>query len=128
MQNAEPANDLVLLSLGIAALVVAALWGVSVIRKNRETPRSAWLLPSTASPIGSYVPAARIGSLGYTSGQLPLRPGRLQRAGKLGRDVPVADGSSAAEACTLNALAAIDALVGLDSVAQVVKVVGGGTP
>lgn len=81
-------------------------------------------LPSTATSIGVYVPAVRTGDLVYTSGQLPLVRGLIERPGKVGREVSVTDASRAAEICTLNALAAIDALVGLDSVVRVVKVTG----
>lgn len=81
-------------------------------------------LPSTATPIGVYVPAVRAGDLVYTSGQLPLVRGSIERPGKVGHEVSVTDASRAAEICTLNALAAIDALVGLDSVVRVVKVTG----
>ena len=34
-------------------------------------------LPSVAAPVGSYVPAIKIGSLVMTSGQLPFRDGEL---------------------------------------------------
>ncbi|MDX3612167.1 RidA family protein [Streptomyces europaeiscabiei] len=81
-------------------------------------------LPSTVTPIGVYVPAVRAGDLVYTSGQLPSVRGSIERPGKVGRDVSVADASRAAEICALNALAAIDALVGLDAVVRVVKVTG----
>ncbi|MFE5095329.1 RidA family protein [Streptomyces sp. NPDC056638] len=81
-------------------------------------------LPSTATPIGVHVPAVRAGDLVYTSGQLPLVRGSIERPGKVGREVSVTDASRAAEICTLNALAAIDALAGLDSVVRVVKVTG----
>lgn len=81
-------------------------------------------LPSRATPIGVYVPAVRTGDLVYTSGQLPLVRGSIERPGKVGREVSVTDASRAAEICTLNALAAIDALVSLDSVVRIVKVTG----
>jgi len=81
-------------------------------------------LPAVAKPLAAYVPAARTGNLVYTSGQLPLAGGELVRTGKVGADVTPEDAKTAARICALNALAAIDALVGLDAVTQVVKVVG----
>lgn len=81
-------------------------------------------LPAVAKPLAAYVPAARSGNLVYTSGQLPLAGGELVRTGKVGADVTPEDAKTAARICALNALAAIDALVGLDAVTQVVKVVG----
>lgn len=77
-------------------------------------------LPPVATPVGSYVPAVRTGSLVYTSGQVPQDATK----GKVGAEVSAEDANAAARACALQALAAIDALVGLDSVARVVKVVG----
>jgi len=81
-------------------------------------------LPAVAAPVAAYVPAVRTGDLVYTSGQLPMVDGSLARTGKVGADVTPEDGKDLARTCALNALAAIDALVGLDSVKRVVKVVG----
>jgi enamine deaminase RidA (YjgF/YER057c/UK114 family) len=81
-------------------------------------------LPVVAKPLGSYVPALRSGNLVYTSGQLPMQEGKLVQAGKVGVDVAPEQGKELARICALNALAAIHSLVGIDSVTQVVKVVG----
>ncbi|MDD7812555.1 RidA family protein [Mycobacterium sp. CSUR Q5927] len=81
-------------------------------------------LPETAAPLAAYVPAVRTGDLVYTSGQLPMYNGKLARTGKVGAEVSPEDGYALARICALNALAAVDALVGLDSVTRVVKVVG----
>jgi enamine deaminase RidA (YjgF/YER057c/UK114 family) len=77
-----------------------------------------------AKPLASYVPAARSGNLVYTAGQLPMQAGKLVRTGKVGTDVTPEEGKALARVCALNALAAVDSLVGIDSVTQVVKVVG----
>ena len=81
-------------------------------------------LPAVAKPLAAYVPAVRTGDLVYTSGQLPLAGGELVRTGKVGADVTPEDAKAAARICALNALAAVDAVVGLDAVTRVVKVVG----
>jgi len=81
-------------------------------------------LPEVAKPLASYVPAVRSGNLVYTSGQLPMQAGKLAATGKLGDDVTPEQGKALARICTLNALAAVDSLVGIDTVARVVKVVG----
>src|SRR3954469_15819271 len=81
-------------------------------------------LPPVAAPVASYVPAVRTGSLVYTSGQLPFVDGGLRRTGKVGGSVDIEEAAADAKVCTLNALAAIDDLVGLDSVARIVRVVG----
>jgi enamine deaminase RidA (YjgF/YER057c/UK114 family) len=81
-------------------------------------------LPPVAAPVASYVPAVRSGSLVFTSGQLPFVDGGLRRTGKVGGSVEPEDAASDAKLCALNALAAVDELVGLDSIARVVRVVG----
>jgi len=81
-------------------------------------------LPQTVAPLASYVPAVRTGDLVYTSGQLPMEAGRLARTGKIGAEVSPEDGKGLARVCALNALAAVDSLVGIDVVTRVVKVVG----
>ena len=82
------------------------------------------VLPPVATPAGAYLPAVRSGSLVFTSGQLPLVNGVLAATGKLSAEIDVARGQELARACALNALAAVDDLVGLDAVVRVVKVVG----
>jgi enamine deaminase RidA (YjgF/YER057c/UK114 family) len=81
-------------------------------------------LPEVAKPLAAYVPAVRSGNLVYTSGQLPLQSGKLAATGKVGADVTPEQGKVFARICALNALAAVDSLVGIDEVTQVVKVVG----
>lgn len=81
-------------------------------------------LPPAAAPVAAYIPAVRTGNLVYTSGQLPLIDGVLAGAGKVGGDVSAEDATWYARTCALNALAAVDALVGIDSVVRVVKVLG----
>lgn len=81
-------------------------------------------LPGVAAPLAAYVPAVRTGNLVYTSGQLPLVTGTLTHVGKVGAEVDPQDAKAAARTCALNALAAVHALVGLEAVTRVVKVVG----
>ena len=81
-------------------------------------------LPVVAAPAGSYLPAVRSGNLVFTSGQLPVVDGTLLATGKVGADVAPEQAKQLARTCALNGLAAVDALVGLDAVVRVVKVVG----
>ena len=81
-------------------------------------------LPSVVPPVAAYVPAVRSGAHVFTSGQLPMVDGRLPATGKVGAQVTAEQAKDLARTCALNALAAIDALVGLDSVVRVVKVTG----
>ena len=70
------------------------------------------------------MPAVRTGNLVYTAGQLPMQAGSLAQTGKVGGDVSPEEGKALARICALNALAAVDSLVGIDAVTRVVKVVG----
>ena len=81
-------------------------------------------LPDVVKPVAAYVPAVRTGNLVYTAGQLPIMEGQLTVTGKVGIDVTPEVGKKLARVCALNALAAVDSLVGIDSITRVVKVVG----
>ena len=81
-------------------------------------------LPEVAKPVAAYVPAVRTGNLVYTSGQLPLREGKLIATGKVGGEVTAEVASECAQQCALNALAAVKSEIGdLANVVRVVKAV-----
>ena len=84
-----------------------------------------WLsVPEVVKPVAAYVPAVRTGSYVYTSGQLPMRDGKLVVTGKVGGEVSAEQATSCARQCALNAIAAVRAEVGeLSQVKRVVKVV-----
>jgi enamine deaminase RidA (YjgF/YER057c/UK114 family) len=82
-------------------------------------------LPAVSAPLASYVPAKRLGSALYVSGQGPFVDGRLVAKGKLGRDLTVEQGIEAARLSAINALAAIAHAIGdLDRVKGIVKLNG----
>lgn len=82
-------------------------------------------IPEVPTPVAAYVPAVRVGQYIYTSGQLPLVNGVLLYKGKTGDQVSPEQAYSAAQQCTLNALAAIRSIVGdLSAIKRIVKVVG----
>ncbi len=81
-------------------------------------------LPPVAAPVAAYAPAVHSGTLVYTSGQLPFVDGALTATGKVGAEVSAEQAKDLARSCALNALAAVHALVGIDAVVRVVKVVG----
>ena len=81
-------------------------------------------LPPVAAPVAAYVPAVRTGAHVYTSGQLPFVDGQLGATGKVGAEISPDEAKAQARTCALNALAAVHALVGIDSVLRVVKLVG----
>ncbi|GAA2369736.1 MULTISPECIES: RidA family protein [Gordonia] len=85
-------------------------------------------LPTVVAPVGSYTPALRVGDLVYTSGQIPVADGQVSVTGKVSEGaegiVTPEQANAAARLCALNALAAVHAEVGIDSIVRVVKVVG----
>ena len=81
-------------------------------------------LPAVAAPVAAYVPAIRVGDQVWTSGQLPFVDGKLPAVGKLGADITVEQGADYARQAALNTLAAVDALVGINNVKRVLKIVG----
>jgi len=81
-------------------------------------------LPAVTPPVAAYVPAVRSGNYVYVSGQLPFVDGVLAVTGKVGAEVAPEQANELAARCALNALAAIDDLVGLGAVVRVVKVTG----
>ncbi len=81
-------------------------------------------VPPVVAPVAAYVPAVRTGQHVYVSGQLPFVDGKLLATGKCGDTVSTEEAKKLAERCALNLLGAVHALVGLDSVVRVVKIVG----
>ena len=82
-------------------------------------------LPEVAKPVAAYIPAVISGNLVFTSGQLPVVNGVLPETGKLGAGVSEASGKDLARTAALNALAAVQSVIGsLDRVTRIVKLVG----
>lgn len=80
-------------------------------------------LPPVAAPVGSYVTCIQTGNLLMTSGQLPLRDGRLIATGHVGADVTLEQGIEAARIAALNALAQLVAAVkGMDHIRRILRV------
>ncbi|HEX6470937.1 MAG TPA: RidA family protein [Streptosporangiaceae bacterium] len=82
-------------------------------------------LPAVVTPLASYVPTVRTGSLVYTAGQLPMAGGELAATGKVGAEVTAERAAELARTCALNVIAALKAEVGeLSRISRIVKVVG----
>ena len=81
-------------------------------------------VPPVVAPLAAYVPAVKTGQHVYVSGQLPFVDGKLLATGKCGDTISTEDAKQLAERCALNLLGAVNALVGLDQVVRVVKIVG----
>lgn len=71
-------------------------------------------LPPAASPVANYAPFMRTGNLLFVSGQLPMGASGLDpdHRGKLGNEVALAAGQTAARQAALNVLAQASAAVG----------------
>ena len=81
------------------------------------------VLPDAPHPLGAYVEAVQSGSLLFLSGMLPVKNGKLQSIGRLGKELDESAGRDALRTATMNALSAAKAHVGsLDRVTRVVSV------
>ena len=82
------------------------------------------VLPEPAAPVAAYVPVVIHDGLAHVSGQIPFENGQLI-TGKLGEDIGLERGVTAARACGLMILAQLKAALGsLDRVERVVKLGG----
>ncbi|WP_114853542.1 RidA family protein [Brachybacterium sp. YJGR34] len=103
----------------------AAAEGARSARIRARLEELGLSLPAVAAPVAAYVPAVASGRHVHTSGQLPFVDGALPTTGKVGAEVTPERAAELAAVCCLNALAAVEALVGdLDRVTGVVKVTG----
>ena len=79
-------------------------------------------LPTVAPPVGSYVPATRTGRNVVTSGQLPVKDGRVVCAGRVPTDISLEQAAQGAAHAALNAVAAAAQVAGgLDNITRVVR-------
>jgi enamine deaminase RidA (YjgF/YER057c/UK114 family) len=86
--------------------------------------KAGYMLPQLQAAAGLYLPAIRSGNLVYTSGQLPLRDGKLIVPGGTGKvnNMVMEDAAAASRAALLNALAAVKSVSGsLDCIEKIIK-------
>ena len=77
-------------------------------------------LPPAPKPLGAYVEAVQVGNLLFVSGALPLQGGIPKFIGRLGGELSIEEGKSAARLAALNALALVRQHLGsLDQVQRV---------
>ncbi len=82
-------------------------------------------LPDPPPPAGDYQPVMIRGGLGFVSGQVPVRDGRLVFTGRVGIELTPDQGKAAAEIAALNVLAQIDkALPSWDQFGGLLRVEG----
>lgn len=82
-------------------------------------------LPEPPEPAGNYLPAVRSGNLLWLAGVGARRADGSRIAGKVGADLTIEEGYTAARWCALNLLARMQAELGdLDRVGRILKAVG----
>lgn len=69
-------------------------------------------LPHPPAPVGAYERGVVHGGTGFLSGQFPFVDGKLAHAGRVGAELTEGEGRRAAEIAALNAVAAIEAVLG----------------
>jgi enamine deaminase RidA (YjgF/YER057c/UK114 family) len=81
------------------------------------------VLPDAPHPLGAYFEAVQSGGLLFLSGMLPIKDGKPQYVGRLGKELDAGTGRDALRTATLNALsAAKEHLSSLDRVTRVIGV------
>jgi enamine deaminase RidA (YjgF/YER057c/UK114 family) len=79
-------------------------------------------LPTAVTPFGAYVPAVRTGNLLFLSGMLPTVGHEPKFRGRVGKELSVEQGCSAAYGSALNVLAVARQHLGsLDKISRVVR-------
>lgn len=80
-------------------------------------------LPEPAVPVASYVPYVISGNLVFVSGQLPMKDGKPQDIGKVGKEFTVEQAQGSAALCGINILSQLKAACGgnLDRVKRCIR-------
>lgn len=80
-------------------------------------------LPASVMPAANYVPYTVSGNQVFVSGTLPMKDGKPQDIGKLGREFTLEQGQATARLCAINILAHVKAACGgdLDRVKKVIR-------
>jgi enamine deaminase RidA (YjgF/YER057c/UK114 family) len=80
-------------------------------------------LPESALPAANYIPYTVTGNLVFISGQLPMKDGKPQFIGKVGKDYTIEQGQQTARLCGINILSHLRAACGgnLDKVKRCVR-------
>ena len=83
-------------------------------------------LPNAPDPVGAYVAYKIIGNLLYISGQLPVSEKGVILKGKIGKDLTIDDGKTAARYCVNNILSQAKKAMGgdLNKIKNCVKITG----
>ncbi len=82
------------------------------------------VLPPAPKPVGLYQPFVVSGKLVFLSGQISKDADGKVLVGKVGKDLSLAGGQSAARLAALNALSIMKHLIGFGKISRVVKMTG----
>jgi enamine deaminase RidA (YjgF/YER057c/UK114 family) len=97
--------------------------GSQLVSAERRLQDLGIVLPSAPHPLGAYVEAVESGNLLFLSGTLPIKNGKPQYIGRLGKELDADAGRDALRTATLNALSvAREHLGSLDRVSKVIRV------
>lgn len=80
------------------------------------------VLPAVSLPAANYVPTQTLGNQLVVSGQLPMKDGKPQFIGKVGREFSIEEGQECARLCGVNILAHVKNAIGGDW-SKIVKLV-----
>jgi len=80
------------------------------------------ILPPSVMPAANYVPYTVSGNQVFVSGTLPMKDGKPQDIGKLGKEFTIEQGQQTAKLCGINILAHLKAACGGD-LSRVKKVI-----
>lgn len=69
-------------------------------------------LPMTSPPAANYIPYTVVGNLVFISGQLPMKDGKPQDIGKVGKEFTVEQAQATAALCGINILAQLKSACG----------------
>ena len=64
-------------------------------------------IPDLPVALANYVPYKIVDNLLYISGQAPLKDGKIEFTGKVGKDISIEEGIKAAELCCVNIIACL---------------------
>jgi len=81
------------------------------------------VLPQSVMPAANYVPYVVSGNQVFVSGTLPMKDGKPQDLGKLGKEFTIEQGQQTAKLCGINILSHLRAACGgnLDRVKRVIR-------
>src|SRR5580692_9153772 len=97
--------------------------GSQPVSAERRLQDLGIVLPKAPHPLGAYVEAVQSGNLLFLSGTLPIKDGKPQYIGRLGKELDADAGRDALRTATLNALSAARAHVeSLNRMTRVVSV------